>query len=398
MRGELALPQHVNLTAAAPAVSQQQYTVLFDVVGAFHSGWGGVEEHICTLGRYLHNQGIAPLLLARVAYEAEKLQRFVDSSIRVVVHPDLRVGNAVYASRWRRIFALREVLIREDVDVYHIHSIQQGNEVWSALAARSAGIASIVCTYHNQIQPWGHIPRRRLGAFAMHRALGVTGIGVSHDVCQTVQRWYRPQRDGVAHIVYGIDDLAEMTVPPHMSGRNHVHIGFIGRLDHQKGVDTLLTALSLIDPQLPFRVTMIGDGDQRDELKQQACDLGLTDRLTFQGWVFDASERMREFDLLVMPSRYEGLPIVAVEACRAGIPVVATRAGGLAEVIRNGENGWVVPIDDPAALAAAISTAVQDADLRHCRGRVGRILFEKYYRAETMVGRTRSLYERDLRV
>jgi glycosyltransferase involved in cell wall biosynthesis len=399
MRAEQIISQHsiTPMPSTAQSLERGRYVVLIDVVGADNTTWGGVEEHICLLGKHLHEQGITPLLLARVRYPAQEIQRYVDSSLRVVMHPDLIVENGIYPSRWRRMTALREVLIREGVDVYHIQSVLQGNEVWSALAARSASVASIICTYQNPVLPWAQIPRRRIGACAMHRVLRVRGIGVSQDVCQSVERWYSPPRGGMTCIFNAIDDLAENSIPHRNEKRKQLHIGLIGRLDRQKGVDTFLTAWSLLDPTLPVRASIIGDGTEREALERQATELGLRDRVAFKGWVPNASELVSEFDVVVMPSRYEGLPHVAVEACRAGVPVVATRVGGLAEIVHDGENGWLVPVDDPPALAQAITAAVRDAGERERRGHAGRAIYEKDFRVETMVTRTMALYERGLR-
>lgn len=135
----------------------------------------------------------------------------------------------------------------------------------------------------------------------------------------------------------------------------------IGRLTKEKGMDVLLRALPQVVKRFPgVRVRIAGDGDLRDRLMALSRRLGLDEYVAFLGFRRDVPELMAQADLMVMPSRWEGLPIALLEAVAAGLPVVASAVAGIPEVIADGETGWLVQPDDPEALAAAISEALLD--------------------------------------
>ena len=143
----------------------------------------------------------------------------------------------------------------------------------------------------------------------------------------------------------------------------------VGRLDPVKGHDVLLSAL----PGVPDVVlTVLGEGAQRAALEQQVAALGLADRVRLPGWSEDVAAALGRFDALVLPSRTEGWPLTVVEAMLAGLPVVATPVGSVAEAVRDGETGLLVPQDDPAALAAALVRLRDDPALRERLGARGR--------------------------
>ncbi|MHB9155914.1 MAG: glycosyltransferase [Endomicrobiales bacterium] len=141
----------------------------------------------------------------------------------------------------------------------------------------------------------------------------------------------------------------------------HVQLLFSGRLVHQKGVETLLAALSLLREK-NLRLDIVGSGPLEGALKKTAVELRIDDRVTFNGWV--AREKILSFyqkaHALVLPSRDEGMPNVITEASACGAAVIGSTAGGIPEVVREGFNGFLVPPDDPRALAAAIGRLTGD--------------------------------------
>jgi glycosyltransferase involved in cell wall biosynthesis len=135
-------------------------------------------------------------------------------------------------------------------------------------------------------------------------------------------------------------------------------IGWIGRLSLEKGPDVLLRAVpDLGDPG--WQVSMIGEGPLRSLLRQTSDQLGIAERVRWHGLVPDAARCYAAFDCVVLSSRTEGTPIVLLEAMAGGIPVVATRVGGVPDVMREDE-GFLVPPEAPAALAAAVRSVLTD--------------------------------------
>jgi glycosyltransferase involved in cell wall biosynthesis len=140
-------------------------------------------------------------------------------------------------------------------------------------------------------------------------------------------------------------------------------IGAAGRLSPEKGFDVLLNAVSLVqDQDSDAGVVIFGDGPLRAALQQQIAALGLTGAVILAGFRGDLDRYVPHLDMLVLPSHTEGLPNVVLEACAAGVPVVATSVGGTPEVIEDGVSGLLVPPGDPVTLASAICEMLGDEE------------------------------------
>lgn len=156
----------------------------------------------------------------------------------------------------------------------------------------------------------------------------------------------------------------------------------VGRIVPRKGVDTVLHTLPTllqVFPDLRYRV--VGDGPDRERLERLACDLGLAHAVEFLGHVPDKAlpDIYRQAHVFTMPAReeaeatsMEGFGIVYLEASSSGLPVVAGLSGGVAEAVRNGETGLLVPPNDPEALAQALLRLFRDPELRQQMGTAGR--------------------------
>jgi len=138
-------------------------------------------------------------------------------------------------------------------------------------------------------------------------------------------------------------------------------IAFIGRLDPVKRIGDLLQAMQRLDGTM--RLSIYGDGELRYELREQIDQLGLRGIVELRGTT-PAPQALADADLLVLPSEAEGFGLVLIEAMAAGVPVVATDAPGIRDVVRHEQNGLLVPVGDPEALAGAIVRLAEDADLR----------------------------------
>jgi len=169
-------------------------------------------------------------------------------------------------------------------------------------------------------------------------------------------------------------------------------ISFIGRLDNQKGVDIFLQALKILaDKGIVFHACIVGDGPSRQELIHDAKRLSL-DHIQFAGMQQDVAPFYRQTVILALPSRYEGLPHVALEAMACGLAIVGSSVGGIPEVLdpedtvkampeayRICKNGILVPPDSPVELAAAIQHLIDDTALRQQLGANAREYIEEHY-------------------
>jgi glycosyltransferase involved in cell wall biosynthesis len=194
----------------------------------------------------------------------------------------------------------------------------------------------------------------------------------------------------VETIYQGVPDLPPSETAP----AGQAAIGAIGRLAPQKGFDLLLRALA----RLPDDVTcmIVGDGPERANLERLAADLGLADRVTFTGWAEQPREYLPGFELVAMPSRFEGLPLLAIEAALLERPVVAAAAYGLPDVVDDGGTGVLVPPEDPVALAEAIAGLLRDPARRAAMGRRARARALEQFSVEGMARSYEQLYHRVL--
>jgi glycosyltransferase involved in cell wall biosynthesis len=231
--------------------------------------------------------------------------------------------------------------------------------------------------------PLGRFHSRQLAA-VLRRADAVTATG-EFLASVTLRRF------GVKATVvpFGIDTSlfhpAAGHTPGHTSGSagegdEPLRIGFVKWLEPKYGAQDLVEALGLLS-DLPFEATLVGDGPLRESLEARVGQLGLTQRVHFLGRRphTEIPDLMRGFDLLAMPSLQEAWGVAAAEASATAIPVVATRVGGIPEVVVDGQTGLLVPPQDPPALAAAIRRLAGDRDLRHRLGRAGRERVESLF-------------------
>lgn len=150
-------------------------------------------------------------------------------------------------------------------------------------------------------------------------------------------------------------------------------IGAISRLSREKNVALLLKAFALVSKEIPeASLSVYGDGPERGALADLAESLGIGAKTAFHGHVPDAGRRCGEFDVLAVPSSRESFGLAALEAMACGLPVVATKVGGLPELIIDGETGMLVPPEDERAMADALIAVLRDRGLAARLGEAGR--------------------------
>ncbi len=150
-------------------------------------------------------------------------------------------------------------------------------------------------------------------------------------------------------------------------------VGLVGRLVPIKAVDQFLEAAGAVAEARPeAHFVVIGDGELRGALEAQADALGLAGTVHFLGFRFDLERLYPDLDVVALSSRNEGTPVSLIEAMAAGRPVVATRVGGVPDLVEDGESGLLVPPDDPKALAEAILSLLGSPERRRAMGERGR--------------------------
>lgn len=222
-------------------------------------------------------------------------------------------------------------------------------------------------------------------------------IAVSHAVSRFLQACgYDAARIRVVH--HGIPDPLKSKIYTPVQGTSVAQsdrftLLMVARLVPAKGHDTALRALSKLK-HLPLRLLIAGDhaagiGPQIQSLCQQ---LGLDDCVEFLGHRTDIPELMLNADLLLAPSRREALSLTLIEAAACGLPVVASRVGGIPEVVKDSVTGWLVPADDHVALSQCIEQALQYPDRLHHMGMEGRRTYEAAFTENAMIDATLDVY------
>jgi glycosyltransferase involved in cell wall biosynthesis len=161
-------------------------------------------------------------------------------------------------------------------------------------------------------------------------------------------------------------------------------LGTVGRLTRQKGIDILLHALCLINIR-DFNLLVIGMGAEETTLRALARNLGLEARVHFVGYRYDVPVLLQALDLYVHPARFEGMPNALLEAMAAARPVIATAVDGNCELIEDGAHGWLVPPEDPGALATAIERALSSPGEARRRGAAAQQRVGENFSVDAMV-------------
>ncbi len=286
---------------------------------------------------------------------------------------------------------------RDRFDVVHVHW-PIPHALFGLAARRVAGVP-LVLTFHGVELTW---TRRRwpiLAPFLRHVIRTADAVTANSSYTAALIRSVY-DRD-VVRIPFGatIEPPGAEPVPAKPAG-GPFELLFAGRLVERKGVHYLLEALAGLRARRPVYLRVVGDGPLRAWLEARAGELGLADRVRFDGFVSseELARRFASCDAFVLPAVVdakgdtEGLGVVLVEALTYARPVVASAAGGIVDVIRDGETGLLVPPGDAGALARAIAELVDDPVRARALGAAGRAHVEREFSWPVIIERLLSLY------
>lgn len=179
--------------------------------------------------------------------------------------------------------------------------------------------------------------------------------------------------------------------------KEHLHVVAVGRLVPQKRFDLFLDVIARAGAQspLPIKATIVGDGPQRAQLEKRAAELNLfPGRIKFAGSVPDVSSFYGHADVLVLTSEYEGTPNVVLEAMASGLPVIATRIGGVPDIVREGTTGFLAEFGDVDAIVRVLLKLAQDSSLRERLGAESRRYVEAAHSVDNLSTHLARIYER----
>lgn len=306
--------------------------------------------------------GVAPEIVDRIASARKGSER------RIVPRP--KSGHDWRALR-AHVRAMRELA----PDIVHANLSSPWSCQYAIAAAGIVRRSHVVAVYQLAVPPVSRAQWRakRLTARAVD-----LHVGVGERTSREVEALVGLPGGSVVTVHNGVPDDGSATAERPRPGPL---VGAIGRLERQKGFDLLIHALARLDS---VTLLLVGDGSERGRLEALAENLGVADRVVWEGWSDDARAQLGALDVFVLPSRFEGFPLALLEALLARSAVVAADVGSVPDVVRDEETGLLVPAEDPAALADAIRRLLADRDLRRRLGEQGRRLVLERFTADHM--------------
>ena len=289
--------------------------------------------------------------------------------------------------------ALVKLFKEEKPDIVHTHA-----SMTARMAARAAMVPSIFNTKHCMESAPGILPKKIVRR-EVNAAFSDKIIAVSRAVRRSmVHAGTSPEQ--IAVVYNGIEPIAipaaeeKAALLQSYGGKaGEMAVGMVARLEEVKDHETfLLAAQNVLEHRRDVRFYIVGDGSLRDELERRAYELGISSNVTFTGFIKDVEKIEAALDIAVITSKAEALCLSIIESMIAGIPAVGTDSGGVAEVIKHGENGFLVPIGDADQLAERIEELLADDAKRKAFGEHAKKHAESMFMADKMTKRIEKLY------
>lgn len=291
-----------------------------------------------------------------------------------------------------------KVLRQENIEIIHTHNTQPF--VDGTIGALMSEVKTIVHTDH--ARDFSSDTRRNLFLEWLMSHFAYKVVGVSEHTAQNLIKYERISPKKIMTIMNGIDERKYNIVVSKNEKRKELGLsgngpilGLAVRLTELKGVTYLLQAMPEVIRKFPdINLVIAGDGLLSEKLKKEAFSLEIDKNVFFVGPRLDIPELLRLFDLYVLPSLSEGLPMVLLEAMAACCPIIATNVGGVPTVINHGKNGCLIKPRDPEKLASEIITLLLDKNLRERYVQNGIKIFKEKFTAEVMTRKYEQLYLR----
>jgi sugar transferase (PEP-CTERM/EpsH1 system associated) len=353
---------------------------------------GGLEEVVLRLVAHTDRDRFTPVVYALDAPGAMASElAALDVPLSLVKRaPGLDAGLPVRLAR---------CLVRDGVRILHTHNASP--HFYGAVAAGLARAAvrragpRVIHTKHGRNQP--DVPRKVL-LNRVASALTDRSVAVSPDAADVALHLEHVPENKVMTISNGVDTRAFRPADPRAARAllgipgEGFHVGVVARLAAVKDHATLLAAFAILRDERPdAHLTIVGEGPELPALLERARALGLGGSAHFVGVRRDVAAVLPAFDVFALSSTSEGISLTLLEAAAAGLPIVATRVGGNAEVVLDGVTGTLVSPSDPAVFAAALGALARRTD-RAAMGLRGRAHVERWFSVERMARAYQDLY------
>jgi glycosyltransferase involved in cell wall biosynthesis len=356
--------------------------------------WAGAEVQLAGLLAQLYRR--PELSLSMIVFNEGRLKKEIESlGIPVTVFPETKWGSA-------RIFINLVRKLRE-ANVHIVHTHKHKDTILAALAARLSNRPYVVRTVHGLPEPFTGFAKTKMRAYeAVERIVHQRCVDCIIGVSLQIADQYKAE-SGIPRVTCIHNGIDLAAVVGHTDrrrvredlgvGPGETLIGTIGRLVPVKGISYLLEAAKvLLQEGEDVKVLVVGEGPIRKELEAQARDLTIDRNVVFLGHREDVHQLIQTLDIFVLPSLSEGIPMALLEAMAASRPVVATRVGGIPEVIEHGREGFLVEPKDAKGIAEGCRRLIRAPDVASRMGEQGHERVKREYSAATVAERVVSLY------
>jgi glycosyltransferase involved in cell wall biosynthesis len=362
---------------------------------------GGIEAHVLGLSEFLVKRGHEVVVhTSALSYGGGRLPD-PDRIGGVVVRryrPLIRLG--YYTTTFHPDFAGAELV--------HLHGYGLLANDWSARRANRLGVPVVYSLHHGVARP-EPTARARVERAVYDRILGLRSLSLASAIIaanEADRQWLETrgiQSSRIHVIPTGLEEIAfEAGVPARV--RETLGLGryvlYVGRLQREKSVDTLLRAFASLSPERTSLVLAGPDAGEGARLRALASALGIQDRVRFLGEVDEATKRdlLAGCEVLVLPSFYEAQGIAVLEAWAQARPVIASRVGGVLELVEDGHDGLLVPWGDVQALAERLRRILGDRNLGTALGDAGFTKARERYAWTRLAPEVEAVYESLLRL
>lgn len=335
------------------------------------SNYGGAQRYLFDLATTLPKDTYE--VVVALGGNGPLIKMLQEAHIRIIQIPGLQRDISL-AHELSSMTALYKIIKTEQPDILHVNSSKAG--LLGSILGRLTHTPNIIFTAHG----WAFNEDRSFFGRLLFKVLHWLTVLLSHKtiaVSQAIKKQMNwPFTSSKMSVIHNGIHMTRMLskkesratlVSLNPKLQNYMEdqwIGTIAELHPIKQHWLALEAIEQIIPDFPsLRYVIVGDGSEQETLAKQVTEKGLQENVFFMGHVENAGSLMRAFDLCTLTSRSEALAYVIIEASHAGVPVVATKVGGVPEIIEDGEHGYLVKNNDPDALAAAYKKILTDTDL-----------------------------------
>ncbi len=326
-------------------------------------GLAGAEIMCENLLIALQKLGHEVIAVSLYDYHSAITERIEDNGIRIIY---LNKKTGIDISIYKKIF---NILRQEKPDVVHTHRYLMEYVI---PIAKVVGIKKLVHTVHSIATKEQSLRRRRLSAF-FYKRCRVIPVALSNEIKKTIVQEYKLRENNIP-VIFNGENLDHFQEKNDYSIADEFRVYHVGRFQPVKNQETIVKAIKELRCEgIPVVGILIGDNknDYGEKIRSQISELGANKYILLPGTTSNISQELRKADIFILPSLFEGMPMTLIEAMASGLPIIASKVGGIPDMLKNGESAILINNPDEE-LAASIKLLYEKRDLREIIGRNAR--------------------------